>query len=140
MARPPLACVFRLSLAAVLVYLRRVSGMTAPMSLKAKRAGHRVHGGDVPMRQRPGDTGRRLPGRDEGLAFQCGLNRVHYAVGQLRQVRQRLVPDFRAVTVGAAQQPRLILALAPCLSVCRLLILTTCIAVGQARHPYSEVP
>jgi hypothetical protein len=48
MARPPLACVFRLSLAAVLVYLRRVSGMTAPMSLKAKRAGHRVHGGDVP--------------------------------------------------------------------------------------------
>ena len=52
---------------------------------------------------------RRLAGRDEGLAFQRGLDRVHDVVRHLRQVRQRLVPDFPAVAVGAAQQPRLVL-------------------------------
>jgi hypothetical protein len=78
----------------------------------AELAGHRVSGSDMAVRQRPGDAGRRLPGRDEHLAFQCGLDRVHDAVRHLRQVRQRLVPDLPAVAVGAAQQPRLILALA----------------------------
>jgi hypothetical protein len=35
---------------------------------QAERAGHRVHGGDVPVRQRPGDAGRRLADRDEAQA------------------------------------------------------------------------
>ena len=79
---------------------------------QAEPAGHRVHGGDVPVRQRPGDADRRFAGRDEGLAFQRGLDRVHDAVRHLGQVRQRLVPDCPAVAPGAAQQPRLVLALA----------------------------
>jgi len=79
---------------------------------QAEPAGHRVHGGDVPVRQRPGDADRRLAGRDQDLALQRGLDRVHDAVRHLRQVRQRLVPDCPAVAPGAAQQPRLVLALA----------------------------
>ena len=79
---------------------------------QAERAGHRVHGGDVPVRQRPGDAGRRLAGRDEHLALQRGLDRIHDVVRHLGQVRQRLVADFGAVAPGAAQQPRLVLALA----------------------------
>jgi hypothetical protein len=92
-----------------------------------------VHGGDVPVRHRPGNRDRgRLPGRDEDLAFQRGLDRVHDVIGKLRQVRQGLVPDFPAVAVGAAQQPRLVLAPLSCLSVCELLILATCIAAGYS--------
>jgi len=71
-----------------------------------------VHGGDVPVRQRPGDADRRLAGRDEQLAFQRGLDRVHDAVRHLRQVRQRLVADCPAVAPGVAQQPRLVGTLA----------------------------
>ena len=79
---------------------------------QAERAGHRVHGGDVPVRPRPGDADRRLARRDQGLAFQRGLDRIHDPVRHLGQVRQRLVPDCPAVPPGAAQQPRLVLALA----------------------------
>ena len=79
---------------------------------QAEPAGHRVHRGDVPVRQRPGDGDRRLAGRDEHLALQRGLDRVHDAVRQLGQVRQRLVPHCPAVAPGAAQQSRLVPALA----------------------------
>ena len=77
---------------------------------QAELAGHRVHGGDVPVRQRPGDASPPgLAGRDEGLAFQRGLDRVDHVVRQLGQVRQGLVADLPAVAVGAAQQPGLVL-------------------------------
>ena len=52
------------------------------------------------------------PGGNEDLALQRGLDRVHHAARHLRQVRERLVPDFPAVAVGAAQQPRLVFPLA----------------------------
>jgi hypothetical protein len=71
-----------------------------------------VHGGDVPVRQRPGDADRCLAGRDEDLAFQRGLDRVDDTVRHPGQVRQRLIADFGAVAPGVAQQPRLVQALA----------------------------
>ena len=67
----------------------------------------RVHGGDVPVRRRGGDL-HRLPGRDQPLALQGGLDRGHRVGGQRGQVRERLVPDPGAVPVGAAHQDRLI--------------------------------
>ena len=81
----------------------------------AELAGHRVDGGDVAVRQRPGDRDPGVPGRGEGLALQRGLDRVDHVAGQPRQVRERLVPHPRAVAVGAAQQPRLVLAPLPLL-------------------------
>ena len=78
---------------------------------QAELAGHRVDGGDVPVGQRPRDGDRRsVAGRGEGLAFQCGLDRVDHVVGELRQVGEGLVADLAAVAVGAAQQTRLVLA------------------------------
>ena len=71
---------------------------------------------DLAIALRDAERGQRgyvLTGRDEYLAFQRGLDRVHDVAGELRQVRQRLVPHFRAVAVGAAQQPRLVLAALP---------------------------
>ena len=67
----------------------------------------RVHGGDVPVRRRGGDP-HRLPGRDQPLALQGGLDRGHCVGRKRRQVRERLVPDLGAVPVGAPHQDRLI--------------------------------
>ena len=72
----------------------------------------RVHGGDVPVRRRGGDP-HRLPGRDQPLALQGGLDRGHRLGRQRGQVRERLVPDLGAVPVGAADQDRLIHSLLP---------------------------
>jgi hypothetical protein len=59
---------------------------------QAEFHGHRVHGGDVAVRQRPGDR-HRLPGRRQRGAGQRRLDRVDDLLGQAGQVRQRLVPD-----------------------------------------------
>jgi len=83
--------------------------------------GHRVNRGDVAVRQRLRDGDRGLPGLDEGLALQRGLDRVHHGRRHPRQVRQRLVPDLPAVSVGVTQQPRLILAALPVLAGVRAL-------------------
>ena len=79
--------------------------------------GHRPGGGDVAVRQRPGDRDRRrgaLRG-GEGIALERGLDRVHDVLGELRQVRERLVADFPVLAVGAAQQPGLVLPAPPLL-------------------------
>ena len=74
---------------------------------QAQRAGHGVHGGDMPVRHRGGDP-HRLPGRHQPLSLQRGLDRGHRLGRQRRQVRQRLMPDPAAIPVGAAHQDRLI--------------------------------
>ena len=74
---------------------------------QAQFPGRRVHGGDVPVRRRGGDRDR-LPGRDQPLALQGGLDRGHRLGRKRRQVRERLVPDLGAVPVGAPHQDRLI--------------------------------
>jgi hypothetical protein len=71
---------------------------------QAELRGHRVNRGDVPVRQRPRDGDRGLPGGDEDLALQRGLDRVHHGRRHLRQARQGLVPDLAAVAVGVTQQ------------------------------------
>jgi len=72
---------------------------------------HRVHRGDVPVRQRPGDR-HRLPGRHERGALQRRLDRLDRPPREPGQVRQRLVPDRAAVAVGAPQVRRLVVAAA----------------------------
>ena len=71
--------------------------------------GHRVDGGDVPVRQRPQDR-HRAGGGHQGGAFQRRLDRVDHGLRQPGQVRQRLVADFAAVAVGAPQVPGLVVA------------------------------
>ena len=67
--------------------------------------GHRVHGGGVPVRQRPGDR-HRLAGRDQLLALQPGVDQVDHVVRQRGQVGHGLVLDLAAIAVGAAQVRR----------------------------------
>ena len=67
--------------------------------------GHGVHGGDVAVRQRPGD-GDRLGGGDQLLALQPGVDQVDDVVRQRGQVGHGLVLDLAAVAVGAAQVGR----------------------------------
>jgi hypothetical protein len=45
----------------------------------------------------------------EGIALERGLDRVHDVLGELGQVRERLVADFPVLAVGAAQQPGFLL-------------------------------
>ena len=71
--------------------------------------GHRVDGGDVPVRQRPQDR-HRAGGGHQGGAFQRRLDRVDHGLWQPGQVRQRLVPHLAAVAVGAPQVPGLVVA------------------------------
>ena len=47
---------------------------------QAQLGGHGVHGGDVAVRQRPGDR-HRLAGRDQLLAFQPGVDQVDDVAG-----------------------------------------------------------
>jgi len=72
---------------------------------QAQLPGHRVDGGDVPVRQRPGD-GDRLPGGDHLLAFQARVDQVDDVAGQRGNVGHGLVLDLAAVTVGAPQVGR----------------------------------
>ena len=72
---------------------------------QAQRAGHRVHGGDVPVRQRPGD-GDRLGGGDQLAALQPRVDQVDDVVRQRGQVGDGLVLDCAAVAVGAPQVRR----------------------------------
>ncbi len=67
--------------------------------------GHGVHGGGVPVRQRPGD-GDRGGGGDQLLAFQPGVDPVDDVVRQGGQVGHGLVLDRAAVAEGAAQVRR----------------------------------
>ena len=67
--------------------------------------GHGVHGGDVAVRQRPGD-GDRPGGGDQLLALQPGVDQVDDVARQRGQVGHGLVLDRAAVTVGAAQVRR----------------------------------
>ena len=67
--------------------------------------GHGVHGGDVAVRQRPGD-GDRAGGGDQLLAFEPGVDQVDDVAGQRGQVGHGLVLDLAAVAVGAAQVGR----------------------------------
>jgi hypothetical protein len=64
-----------------------------------------VDGGDVAVRQRPGD-GDRVPGRDELLAFEAGVDQVDDVLRQRGEVGDGLVLDRAGVAVGAAQVGR----------------------------------
>ena len=87
--------------------------------------GHGVHGGDVAVRQRPGD-GDRVGGGDQLLAFQPGVDQVDDVAGQRGQVGHGLVLDLAAVAVGAAQVGRgVVLAAALLVHVPGLVTLTT---------------
>ncbi len=72
---------------------------------QAQLGGQGVHGGDVAMRQRPGD-GDGLGGRDELPALQPGVDQVDDVAGQGGQAGDGLVPDRAAVAVGAPQVRR----------------------------------
>ena len=72
---------------------------------QAQGARHGVRGGDVAVRQRPGD-GDRVAGGDQLLAFQPGVDQVDDVAGQGGQVGHGLVLDLAAVAVGAAQVGR----------------------------------
>ena len=79
----------------------------AEQGREAERAGHRVHGGGVPVRQRPGDLerGARV---DQGRAGQHRADRGDRLGRQVRQVRQGLLADLAAVPERAAQQVPLV--------------------------------
>jgi len=64
-----------------------------------------VHGGDVAVRQRPGD-GDRLAGRDHLLALQARVDQVDDVARQRGEVGHGLVLDLAAVAVGAPQVGR----------------------------------
>ena len=83
----------------------RVPARRAEQRGQAQLRGHGVHGGDVAVRQRPGD-GDRLGGGDQLLAFQPGVDQVDDVVRQRGQVGHGLVLDLAAVAVGAAQVRR----------------------------------
>ena len=90
--------------------------------------GHRMHGRDVPVRQRRGDR-HRLPGRDQRRAFQRRLDCVDRLVRQPGQARQGLMPHLAALPVGAPQVRRLIVVATVPACPCKLpRILATCIA------------
>ena len=72
---------------------------------QAQLAGHGVHSGDVPVRQRPGD-GDRLPGGHQGLTLQPGVDQVDDVPEQRGQVGHGLVLDRAGLPVGAAQVSR----------------------------------
>ena len=85
---------------------------------QAELAGHREDGGDVPVRHRPRDRDRRTPIPGAGTRtwpFSAASTASTTLVRHPRQVRQGLVADLPAVAVGAAQQPRLVLAALPVL-------------------------
>jgi hypothetical protein len=89
--------------------LARRRAIHQPRQLEApKRAQHR---GDMPMRQRALDR-KRLLGRDQRLAGQRAAQRVHRRRRQLRDVGDRLVMHPLALADGAADQVRLIDAVA----------------------------
>ncbi len=69
---------------------------------QAQFARHGVHGGDVAVRQGPGD-GDRLGGGDQLLALQPGVDQFDDVVRQCGQVGHGLVLDLAAVAVGAPQ-------------------------------------
>ena len=60
---------------------------------QARLRGHGVHGGDVAVRQRPGDR-HRLSGRDQGGAGQRCLDQADRLLRQPGQIRQGLVLDL----------------------------------------------
>ena len=85
----------------------------------------------MPVRQRPGDA-ELATGGDQLLALQCRLDRGDRGLGQRLEVGQRLVFDLAPVTVGAAQQHRLVsLFLADLVTYVRL-FRATCIAPFRA--------
>ena len=61
----------------------RCAARRAEQRGQAQLAGHGVHGGDVPVRQRPGD-GDRLAGGDQLLALQPGVDQVDDVVRAAR--------------------------------------------------------
>ena len=74
---------------------------------------HGVHGGDVPVRQRPIRCApRRRPAPALAPASTASIA-VTAAVGQCRQVRQLLVFDLAALAEAAAQIHRLVVAPLP---------------------------
>ena len=84
----------------------------------------------MPVRQRAGDGDRCLAGRDQDPPFSAAATASTIcpaAFDRFARVSWRTCP---AVAVGAAQQPRLVLAFLPSLPVCLLPILTKGIAVG----------
>ncbi len=72
---------------------------------QAQPGGDGVHGGDVAVRQRPGD-GDRLAGRDQMPALQSRVDQVDDVVRQDGEVGDGLVLDLAAVAVGAPQVRR----------------------------------
>ena len=66
---------------------------------------HGVDGGDVAVRQGPGD-GDGADGGDELLAFEADIDQVGNVVRQRGQVGYGLVLDLAAVAVGASQAGR----------------------------------
>jgi hypothetical protein len=72
---------------------------------QAQFAGHGVHGGDVPVRQGPGD-GDRVGGGDQLLALESGVDQVDDVAGQRGQAGHGLVLDRAGIAVGAAQVGR----------------------------------
>jgi hypothetical protein len=84
----------------------------AEQGREAELAGHRGHGGSVPVRERPGDLERGV-GVDEGLAGQHRADRGDRFGRQLRQVRQGFLADLAAVPERAAQQVPLVGPLRP---------------------------
>jgi hypothetical protein len=64
-----------------------------------------VDGGDVPVRQRPGD-GDGVAGGDQLLPFEAGVDQVDDGAGQRGQVGDGLVLDLAGLAVGTAQVGR----------------------------------
>jgi hypothetical protein len=63
-------------------------------------------------RQRALDRKRRL-GVDVAAALKRAADQLDHLVGQMREVRERLVLDLAALAIGAPQQVRDVLAMPP---------------------------
>ena len=72
---------------------------------QAQLGGHRCDGGDVAVRQGPGD-GDRLGGGHQRGAFQARVDQVDDVIGQRGDVGDGLVLDLAGLPVGAAQVGR----------------------------------
>jgi hypothetical protein len=81
-----------------------------PSQLQPAR--HRQHRPHVAGRQRALDRKRRLA-VDIAATGKRAADQLDHLIGQVREVRQRLVLDLGALTVGAAQQMRHVLPMRP---------------------------